>query len=165
MFVSLESLTNPCKKTQNVVRRKVKINASFDKVSGQQWSETVHQKDTNDAWRIGFDWRNASAVKIHLIERGDGCSRKLKCNVLISPPCLVNDCYYSDRFDTKIKPGKVIACSINPPSSSATLLVISVCITYYESLSDSCEAILLKTRSKKLMGHSKSKQATDTAEQ
>ena len=150
IFASLESLSSPSSRGHSVKRR-VKINASFNKAIGLQWSDPVWQKDSNDAWKIGFDWQNASAIKILLMERGNGSPKKLKCNVQISPSCLVNDCYYSDRLDSKIKPGKEFACSINAPSSRATLLVISVCITYYESLSDSSEAILQRARSKKLL--------------
>lgn len=148
LFGSLESLTSNSSKSHHV-KRKIKINGSFNKTPGVQWTGPVVQKDSGDIWKIGYDWQYPSMVKVMLVSRGSGSSHKVKCNFQISPPCLVNDCYYSDKLDTKIKPGKESACSINPPSFKATLMIVSVSVTYVESLHDSSEAILIKKKEKK----------------
>lgn len=146
LFNSLESLSLSSKSTQ--VKRKVKINGSFDKQPGVQWTGPVTQKDSGDIWKIGYEWQTPSVVKLMLVKKGSGSTRKVKSNIRISPSCLVNDYYYSDKMDTKIKPGKEAACSINPPHSKATLMVVSVTITYVDSLHDSSDAILVGKKDK-----------------
>lgn len=151
-FNSLESLTSN-KSTH--VKRKIKINGSFNRLPGVQWTGPVVQKESGDVWKIGYDWQYPSIVKLKLIERGNGSSHKIKSNIRISPPCLVNDCYYSDRMDTKIKPGKEAACTINPPSCKANLMIVSVSITYVDSLYDSSDAILIDKNNEKKIWKSK----------
>lgn len=115
------------------VKRKIKLKASFIRGPGHQWSNPIVQSDTGDIWKLGYHWSNPSVIKLLLVQRGNGSTKKLSSNISVTPIALVSDCYYPEDFETKIQPGEEIYCSINP-DSKLNFLTLTMTVYYIENV-------------------------------
>lgn len=127
-------LAFPSSKTVEV-KRKIKLRASFTKSIGprKQWSSPIIQQDTGDVWQLGYDWCNPTVVKLLLVSRGNGSTKKLPSNISVSPISLTSDCYYPEDFETKILPGEEISCSICP-NEKLDFLTLTMTVYYIENV-------------------------------
>ena len=115
------------------VKRKIKIKASFVRGPGQQWSQPIIQPDTGDIWKLGYHWSNPSVIKLLLVQRGNGSTKKLPSNISVTPISLASDCYYPEDFETQIRPGEEVYCSINP-DCKLNFLALTMTVYYIENI-------------------------------